>query len=375
VQFVKPKQGRRLEFWMYASRFRSATVVALAATLAVMVCAKAQTYSPEEAKLYELAKKEGKVVRYVSGPLEPMQAISQAFEKRYPGIKVEILRIPGVQQYQRFMQEVQARQYAVDLLHMSDQPSMEALIQDGHIADWKVPDHDRIPSIFRLKTFAYANYTTDLAIIYNVNKVSPEEVKLLESGWEAVLDPRFKGRFAATVMKCGTCYAPVHMFLDPKFKDRYGVDFLKKVAAQKPALYGDIIAAMDRVIAGEHDFTYWTWDSIALTKWQQGTPIRWLYPRPTPSLANSWLAISKYAPHPNAARLFQNWSMSDDGAVAIMDLYGSASTLEGVKDRRPMTKESWYRAPQDVYHVDFARWERDYHKDMDLWIKALKESQ
>ena len=59
----------------------------------------------DEAQLYEVAKKEGKVVWYEGAPLEPMQAIALEFEKKYPGIKVEVLRIVGVQQYQRFMQE------------------------------------------------------------------------------------------------------------------------------------------------------------------------------------------------------------------------------------------------------------------------------
>ncbi len=348
--------------------------IVLASALLVTAGANAQNYPKDEAALYEAAKKEGKVVWYESAPLEPMQAIALAFEKKYPGIKVEVLRIVGIQQYQRFEQEVQAKQYNVDILHISDEPSMQALIDEGHVADWKVPDHDRYPPDFRLGTFSYANYTTDNAIIYNVNKVTPEEVKLLESGWEAVLDPRFKGRFAVTSMKCGACYAGIHMFLDPKLKDKYGPEFLKKVAAQKPAVYSEVLVGMDRVIAGEHDFTYWTWEGIALTKWQQGAPIRWLHPKPTPVFGNSWQAVSKYAPHPNAARLFQNWSMSEEGEIAIQQLYGSATVMKGLKDERSVTKEAWYKPIEQPYSVDFKRWDRDYHKDMDLWIKILKDA-
>ena len=351
-------------------------IAALVLSLSVCTGAMAQpTPGPnDEAQLYELAKKEGKVVWYESAPLEPMQAIALAFEKKYPGIKVEVLRIVGIQQYQRFMQEVQAKRHNVDVLHISDQPSMTTLIEEGHVADWKVPSHDRYPESFRLKTHAYANYSTDNAIIYNVNKVSPEEVKLLESDWKAVLDPRFKGRFAVTSMKCGACYAAIHMFMDPKYKDRYGLEFLKQVAAQKPAVYSEVLVGLDRVIAGEHDFTYWTWEGIALTKWQQGAPIRWLHPKPTPAFGNSWQAVSKYAPHPNAARLFQNWSMSEEGEIAIQKLYGSATVLKGLKDERAVTKEAWYKPVTDEYNVDFKRWAKNYHKDMDTWIKILKES-
>ena len=65
----------------------------------------AQTFPATRRDSYEAAKKEGTVVWYESAPLEPMKAVAGEFEKKYPGIKVEVLRIVGVQQYQRFMQE------------------------------------------------------------------------------------------------------------------------------------------------------------------------------------------------------------------------------------------------------------------------------
>lgn len=352
------------------ARFAGAAITSLLLTAAAV----AQNQFPtDEAALYDAAKKEGTLVWYESGPLEPMKAIALAFEKKYPGVKVEVLRIVGTQQYQRFMEEVQSGKNNVDILHISDQPSMKALIADGHVAEWKVPTYDQFPEDFRLGDYAYANYTTDNAIVYNVNKLTPEEVAILQD-WKGVLDPRFKGRFAVTSMKCGACYAGIHMFLDPKLKDQYGEEFLKKVAAQEPAVYSEVLVGLDRVIAGEHDFTYWTWESIALTNWQKGAPIRWIHPKPTPVFGNSWQAVSKYAPHPNAARLFQDWSMSEDGAHALQQLYGAATVMEGIEDTRSVTKEDWYQPITEPYRVDFDRWEKNYQKDMDLWIKILKQA-
>lgn len=346
----------------------------IAASLAFAAGAAAQTFPTDEAKLYEAAKKEGKVVWYLSAPLEAMRAVAGEFEKKYPGVKVEVLRIVGVQQYQRFMQEVQAKQHAADILHISDYPSMEDLIAQGHVADWRVPTHDRIPDQFRIRNHAYANYTTDNAIIYNVNKLKPDEVKLLESSWKAILDPRFRGRFAVTSMKCGACYAGIHMFLDPKFANEFGPDFLKKVAEQKPAVYGEVLVGLDRVIAGEHDFTFWTWEGIGITHWQKGAPIRWIRPAPTPEFGNSWQAVSRYAPRPNAARLFQNWSMSEEGTLALQVKYGSRTVLSGFPDQRAVVKEAWYQPIKQPYNVDFKRWSANYNKDMDLWIRMLREN-
>jgi len=327
----------------------------------------------DEAALYEKAKTEGTVVWYEAAPIEPMQQLVSIFEEKYPGIKVQLLRITGPQQYQRFMQETTAGQHIADLLLLSDQPLMHKLVEDGHIAQWKVPTYDRIPEPFRIEEHAYAPYTTDIAIVYNSERVTEEEAQILASSWKGVLDPRFKGRFAIVKRNCGTCYAAVHMFLDPEMQDEYGEEFLKAVAAQEPAIYADNPVALDRIIAGEQDFVFWLWEAIGYTKWKEGAPIRWVRPTPTPEFGNSWQAISAHAPHPHAARLLQNWLMSEEGAKALQQVYGSATVLEGVEDTRGLSKEAWHKPIAQRYNIDWERWETDYVKDMRLW-QAIQDT-
>lgn len=162
------------------------------------------------------------------------------------------------------------------------------------------------------------------------------------------------------------------MFLDPALKDKFGEDFLRKVAAQNPAVYADPVVALDRVIAGEQDFTFWSWDGIAATKWQQGAPIRWVFPKPTPTLGLSWQGVSKYAPHPNAARLFQNWFLSEGGASALQQYYGTPTTIANFPDTRPVVKESWYRPVTDEYRVNFDLWATHFTRDMKTYIAILR---
>ena len=124
----------------------------------------------EQNKLYEGAKKEGSLVWYGGAPLEPMQGMANAFAAKYPGVKVQIIRIVGVAQYQRYLQETQAGQHIVDVLHVGDEPSMADLVDQGYIVDWKVPTLDRVPLDARIKTHAYASYIIDGAIGYNPTK-------------------------------------------------------------------------------------------------------------------------------------------------------------------------------------------------------------
>lgn len=353
---------------------RRVTMVGLVAALAGLPAgwAVAQEVPPLEGEaLVEAATAEGKLLWYTTNGLDLSQNLARRFTETYPGISVEVSRYVGAQQYQRFMEETAAGQNVVDIVNISDKPLMESLIADGLLAEWKVPSSDHFADEFRLGDSAYSVTKTIAAIIYNETKLTQEEIELLEASWLNVLDPRFKGRFAVTNQQSGLGYAGVQMMSGEDFPD----DFFAQVAAQEPAIYGDLLVPIDRVVAGEHDFTFWSWDGGGVSRRDAGAPIRWIYPRPTPSFANNLFSVSAAAPHPYAARLFLNWLTSEEGAVAVQAELGGASTYEGVPDQRAFTKEDWYRPIGEIYSVDFERWESQYEEDYKPWLDALKGGQ
>lgn len=323
------------------------------------------------ATLYEAAKGEGSLVWYTTNALDLSNALADYFEQQYPGVSVDVSRYIGTEQYQRYLQESEAGQNIADIVNISDKPLITSLVEEGYLAEWKVPTFERFPEQFRIQNHVYSPNKTIAAIIYNTNNVTDEEAALLEAGWQNILDPRFKGRFAVTTQKNGLVYSGIHMMLDPALSSTFPPDFFEQLKAQEPAIYNDVLNPVDRVIVGESDFTFWSWDGIAAAKLAAGAPIRWVYPKPTPAFPNNWFAISATAPHPNAARLFLNWLTSDEGAVALQKTLGNATSLEGVADQRAFTGESWFRPMSDPYSVDFTRWERDYQTDFDRWIGAL----
>jgi iron(III) transport system substrate-binding protein len=68
-----------------------------------------------------------------------MQALVARFSTKYPGVTLQLLRITGPQQYQRFMQETEAGQHVADVLLSSDRPLFVDLARRGHIASSKTP--------------------------------------------------------------------------------------------------------------------------------------------------------------------------------------------------------------------------------------------
>ncbi|MCB1475149.1 MAG: extracellular solute-binding protein [Rhodobiaceae bacterium] len=323
--------------------------------------------------LYADAKAEGSVVVYTSNVLAGMNAVSADFMAQYPGITVEVTRIVGMQQYQRFAQEVAANQNIADIINLTDKPVLTELINSGDVARWKVPTFDRFTDEYKVEDGGYALTATIPVLIYNETKVTPEEADILRNSWAGVLDPRFKGRFAVQTQKCGLCYVGVHLFLDPANPAKLPDNFIEKVAAQEPVVYADLTNPIDRVIAGEQDFTYWSWEAIAATKRQSGAPVRFVYPDPTPVFANNYFSVSGHAPHPNAARLYMNWLASEEGAKSFQKHFNGATTLQGVKDERSFASEDWYKPVKTEYKPDFKRWGENYVSDMEKWIDAMSK--
>lgn len=346
--------------------------LAAGAVLSATAMAQALPAPGDEAKLYENAKAEGSVVFYMSQPAESTHALAKAFESKYPGVKVELIRLVGPRLFDRFMAETQAKQNIADVVMAADKASIVEMVNRKVLADWAVPTADRFPASNRIGNFSFAPYYTDIVLAYNTTRLSEEEVNLFKrDGWKAVLDPRFQRRFAASPLACGMCYAGVQMFLT---QPGYGRDFLEKVGAQRPLVMASTVVGLDRVIAGEVDFVFWSFEGATIPKLQAGAPVRWLHPDPTPLFPNSWIAVSATAPHPNAARLFHNWYLSEDGAIQIQKQLGSPTAISGVPDQREVTKEPWYDPVKKVYQVDFERWDKNYDADMKIWADILKKA-
>ena len=69
-------------------------------------------------ELIEAAKKEGKIVYYTADFTEVEQEIIKAFNKRFPFVRVEMVRAPGGQLITRIKTEAAAGKLAADV----DQP-------------------------------------------------------------------------------------------------------------------------------------------------------------------------------------------------------------------------------------------------------------
>ena len=86
----------------------------------------AQNFGPPE--LIAAAKKEGKLVYYTANFAEVEQEVIKAFNKRFPEIKVEMVRAPGGQLITRVKTEAAAGKLSADVVDHSDRALMIGLV-------------------------------------------------------------------------------------------------------------------------------------------------------------------------------------------------------------------------------------------------------
>ena len=137
------------------------------------------------------AKKEGKVVLYVSAQLPLAQAISRAFEKKYPFLKVEITRTSGENLLNRIKTEKLAGKVAFDVVYGATVPLMPTL---GVVKPYLSPEAKAYPTKFREPKDFWAGVSANYYVIgYNSKLVTKNEAP---REWKDLLHPRWKGQFA-----------------------------------------------------------------------------------------------------------------------------------------------------------------------------------
>src|SRR5258708_7172883 len=160
----------------------------LVAALVAFAVAPAWAQSEFGSKeLIEAAEKEGSLTYYTANFAEVEQEVIKEFNKRFPKIKVAMVRAPGGQLITRIKTEAAAGKLAADVVDHSDRGLMLALadlFQDytpPNAADYR-PDALVSPKFWPCVTLGWA-------IAYNT-----QLVKNAPKSWKDLLNPEYKGK-------------------------------------------------------------------------------------------------------------------------------------------------------------------------------------
>src|ERR1700758_4086197 len=306
--------------------------------------------SPE---LIAAAKAEGKMVLYTANYAEVEEQVIKQFNKRFPEIKVEMVRAPGGQLITRVKTEAAAGKLIADVVDHSDRALMQPL--EDLFQDYAPPNAADYDPAALISPKLWPRITPIWSIAYNT-----ELVKAPPKSWrdltKAENDKKTSQVFAQSG---GTTWTRI-MFE----RQVLGEDYWAKQAATHPVLYPSGAPMSDSMVRGEVAMGPPLYNAI-YPKQKEGAPVKMVFP-PEGVPANPYASgIPKTAAHPNAAKLYMNWCLSNEGQAFMIKEQGNLTSLkiapvypEGFD---PKVVKVWY-PNMDQYVKLHADWVADWDK-------------
>lgn len=285
------------------------------------------------------AEKEGALSLYIfeAGPLT--EDTVQAFERAYPKIKVSQLRGRGNDLGPRLIAEKRAGKHIADMFAGGKGTAFTTLYA-GKLLDPLKPllFHPEVIDESKwyrgeLKyvdpenkyVFAYIGNAGGVEINYNTNLVNGRE---FASYWD-LTQPKWKGKIVATDPRSRGMDNPVLFFY---YHPKLGPEFIRK-------LYGDMEVAVAREYRQPVDWLASGRYAVCIPcvsdemdkAMDQGLPVAQqlrLKEGGTLSSSGGTLSLLQHAPHPNAAKLFVDFMLSEEGQKIIAS-FGRVPTRRG----------------------------------------------
>jgi iron(III) transport system substrate-binding protein len=264
------------------------------------------------ADLTKAANTEGQVNWYTTFASTDVQPIVAAFNKAYPKITVNALRLSASQLPPKIITEQRGHQFTADVVS-GDSPQVAQLIQAKTLQPYDPADLPKLPAGLSLpkgyQSIVYAN-TTVLA--WNPTIVKQKGLPVPTS-LQTFTEPAWKGKFSIDPTAVNWYDSLVKIMGHSQ-----ALALVQKLGNNAPVLVESHTQALTDVQAGEPAgaVTAYGYKASSLKK-KTPTELQYLNPNPLPSSLNL-IDVVANDPHPAAARLFLTWMDSKAGQTAVV---------------------------------------------------------
>jgi iron(III) transport system substrate-binding protein len=258
--------------------------------------------------LIDAASRERSVTWYIAQvDTQTAEDMGRTFTARFPGVTVAVIRTTGQVAYERLLQDLKNGAPQCDVFSSTDISQYPALQKRGALADYTPAGAAfLLPAFAKIADpgFMYPTSATAHLLISNSQQVRPEDAP---KAWTDLLDPRWNGRVATGHPAFSGCTGIWALALTKT----YGWSFFEKLAKNNPRIGRSGNDPVTLINAGEC-LVGPAPGNTAFQQVDRGNPIAPAYPTDGATLCIGPSSVMASAPHPNAARLFMEWLMSDD---------------------------------------------------------------
>lgn len=258
---------------------------------------------------------------YTSQPPEQAQSTVDAFEAAHPDIKIEWTRNGTSALMNVIRAEIEAEQIQPDLLLVADNINLGELKAGGHLMAYPeapVEGYDAATYDPDMTYFGTKAITTGIA--YN-----PEIAEPVES-WAELLTEENRGQIAVpSPLYSGAALNHLHALINA---EGIGWDFYQGLNDLDIVPEGGNGPATKAVASGMAKYAILV-DANALRAKADGSPIDFIAPKDGVSFITEPVAIMSTTEHPDAAKLFVDFLLSEEGQKLVAE-QGNLPIMPGV---------------------------------------------
>jgi iron(III) transport system substrate-binding protein len=296
--------------------------LALCALTAPMAQAQSNNRAVSQAEWNRIvaeAKKEREVVVYTTTAPAVHERIKADFEKLYPEIKMNPIRLIGNQINVRVDQERGVGNIEGDAIITSELVWSAEAVKRGALRVPVGPNAQAWPESALRQGAVPLLGVNPFVLVYNTNLV-----KTPPTSYQDLLKPEFRGKIGSTAL-----LGDLNVGWYDWMEKTQGDGFLAKLAAQGLKTYPGAVAPTQGVASGELWINMWTVFSVTNPLLDAGAPIKTVVVNPSYGAAYGGGVVAG-SKRPNAALVFMDYMMSVRGQAQMVGKGEMASALSNV---------------------------------------------
>ncbi|QJD87272.1 ABC transporter substrate-binding protein [Cohnella herbarum] len=341
-------------------------------------------------ELYELAKKEGKVVVYSQS--SRIKDVKASFEEKYPGITVEGYKMSSPEIVEKVIREQESKVWNSDVIFVKDSSGSVSneMIKKGMVHKYLPTDiQSTMMEPFKSSSPGLVMYFSVRTIYYN-NEVYDEPPI---TNWWDLTDPKWKGKVlvddpiqSSDTMDLFLSFVQHADEMAEAYKEKFGkeivldgtdnagYEFFKQLFANDVVLVKSSDEAVEAVGAKGQDNPPIAIAAASKLREVEEKGLKvgasWEVKPRLSVKGPAYLYVTNEAEHPNAAKLFIRWMAGEvDGTGKGFEPYnvsGSYSTRPNVvrEDNVPLDQLKLWDYDSDYFY-------NNYVKFREFWIKSV----
>jgi iron(III) transport system substrate-binding protein len=332
------------------------------ALVAMIMLATPTAAKAVDQSLIDAAKAEGEVVWYTGLIVrQVVTPIKEAFEKKY-GITVNFVPMASQEAALRILNEGRANNIQGDVF---DGTAPLAAAMDAGLVEPYLPEEaaDYPADLKDPNGYWTGQIVQVTSPAINTSMVKPEDAP---KTFEDLLDPKWKGKMAwSSSEEIAGPPGFIGNVLTYMGEEK-GMAYLEKLSQQQIAnVPSNMRVVLDQAIAGQYPLVLSILNYHAVISAGQGAPVEWLKLESS-VLTFGTVQLLKNAPHPNAAKLFLEFLLSDEGQQVVADA-GYIPASPRVKAKDPTLKPDEGKFAVTVISSEV------FAKNKDKWVGIYRK--